>query len=58
MIFWTWAKGLEDEFDGSNGSHLRYFFSERPTRTASPSVRFGDNVRDEGGISEMNRHFR
>jgi len=27
MIFWTWAKGLEDEFDGSNRRNLRHFIS-------------------------------
>ena len=60
MIFWTWAKGLEDEFDGSNRHNLRHFIStevhvsEKPTRAASPSVRFVDDARDEVGISEMN----
>jgi len=61
MIFWTWAKGLEDEFDGSNRHNLRHFIStevqqmsERPTRAASPSVRSHDDTKDEGGASEMN----
>ena len=61
MIFWTWAKGLEDEFDGSNRRNLRHFIStevqisEKPTRAASPSARFDDDAReDEGGVSEMN----
>ena len=60
MIFWTWAKGLEDEFDGSNRHNLRHFIStevqvsEKPTRAASPSVRAGDDARDEVRISEMN----
>jgi KUP system potassium uptake protein len=25
MWFWTWAKGLEDEFDGANRRNLRHF---------------------------------
>jgi len=60
MIFWTWAKRLEDEFDGSNRRNLRHFIStevqisERPTRAASPSVRSGDDARDEAGFSETN----
>ncbi len=60
MIFWTWATGLEDEFDGSNRRNLRHFIStevqisERPTRAASPSVRSGDGARDEVRIGEMN----
>ena len=60
MIFWTWAKGLEDEFDGSNRRNLRHFIStevqisEKPTRAASPSVRSGDEARDETVVSEMN----
>lgn len=61
MIFWTWAKGLEDEFDGSNRRNLRHFISteaqqisEKPTRAASPSPRSGDYAGDEAGVSEMN----
>ena len=60
MIFWTWAKGLEDEFDGSNRRNLRHFISaeaqipEKPTQAALPSVRSGDDAMDNVGISEMN----
>lgn len=25
MVFWTWAKGLEDHFDGANRQNLRNF---------------------------------
>ncbi|KAI5120334.1 hypothetical protein M0805_000394 [Coniferiporia weirii] len=28
MTFWTWAKGLEDEFDGANRRNLRHFIME------------------------------
>jgi KUP system potassium uptake protein len=28
MVFWTWAKGLEDEFDGANRRNLRHFISK------------------------------
>ncbi|PAV24186.1 potassium transporter [Pyrrhoderma noxium] len=28
MVFWTWAKGLEDKFDGANRRNLRLFISE------------------------------
>ncbi len=60
MIFWTWAEGLEDEFDGSNRRDLRHFISaevqisEKPTRAASPSVQSGDDARDDVGTSEIN----
>ena len=60
MIFWTWAKGLEDEFDGSNRRNLRHFIStevqisEKPTRAASPSVRSGGEAKDEAVVSEIN----
>jgi KUP system potassium uptake protein len=63
MIFWTWAKGLEDAFDGSNRRNLRQFISteiqdsekKNPTCAASPSIRSGDDAaRDEAGVSEMN----
>lgn len=60
MIFWTWAKGLEDEFDGSNRRNLRQFvsteiphMSERPTRVPSPSLGSQDNLNDGTGVSEM-----
>ena len=61
MIFWTWAKGLEDEFDGSNRRNLRQFISteipqmsERPTRVPSPSLLSHNDMNDETGVSEMN----
>ena len=60
MIFWTWAKGLEDEFDGSNRRNLRHFIStevqqisEKPTRAASPYLRSGNGVESEAGPSEV-----
>ena len=60
MVFWTWAKGLEDEFDGSNCHNLRHFIStevqpvsEKPTRTVLSAVP-GDDGKDEAGISNMN----
>jgi KUP system potassium uptake protein len=28
MVFWTWAKGLEDKFDGANRRNLRQFISK------------------------------
>ena len=58
MIFWTWAKGLEDEFDGSNRRNLRHFIStevqisEKPTR--APSVRSSDDAEEENAFSETN----
>ena len=60
MIFWTWAKGLEDEFNGSNRRNLRHFISseahisEKPTQAGLPLVRSGDDAMDNVGISEMN----
>jgi KUP system potassium uptake protein len=37
MVFWTWAKGLEDEFDGANRHSLRQFISMVvPTKPTSP----------------------
>ena len=38
MVFWTWAKGLEDEFDGANRRNLRHFISKVITeKPAAPS---------------------
>lgn len=30
MLFWTWARGLEEKFDGSNRVNLRYFILSGP----------------------------
>ncbi|KIY45499.1 potassium transporter [Fistulina hepatica ATCC 64428] len=29
MLFWTWAKGLEDEFDGANRQNLKHFIYQQ-----------------------------
>ncbi|KAH9941946.1 potassium transporter [Amylocystis lapponica] len=35
MLFWTWARGLEDDFDGRNRVNLRHFiFSENNNEVA------------------------
>lgn len=41
MVFWTWAKGLEDKFDGANRRSLRHFISKEITEKInySPVVR-------------------
>jgi KUP system potassium uptake protein len=43
MVFWTWAKGLEDEFDGANRRNLRHFISkvisEKPTSSTALTQR-------------------
>lgn len=36
MVFWTWAKGLEDKFDGANRRNLRHFIS----RNVKEEVRY------------------
>jgi KUP system potassium uptake protein len=36
MVFWTWAKGLEDEFDGANRRDLRHFISKVVSERISP----------------------
>jgi KUP system potassium uptake protein len=39
MLFWTWAKGLEDEFDGANRRSLHHFISKVVSeRISSPSA--------------------
>lgn len=30
MVFWTWARGLEDDFDGKNRKNPRSFLVSRP----------------------------
>ncbi|QRV99501.1 high affinity potassium transporter [Ceratobasidium sp. AG-Ba] len=42
MWFWTWAKGLEDEFDGANRRNLRHFIMldtiDPGTKTPVPNM--------------------
>ena len=38
MVFWTWAKGLEDAFDGRNRKNLRQFIM--PTDDTGDSTKF------------------
>jgi len=39
MVFWTWAKGLEDGFDGANRRNLRHFISKVVSeKISSPSA--------------------
>jgi KUP system potassium uptake protein len=39
MVFWTWAKGLEDKFDGANRRNLRHFISKVVSeKISSPSA--------------------
>ncbi|KAF8604432.1 potassium transporter [Ceratobasidium sp. AG-I] len=41
MWFWTWAKGLEDAFDGANRRNLRHFImldSINPNEKPSPAI--------------------
>ncbi|KAF8318169.1 potassium transporter [Clavulina sp. PMI_390] len=46
MAFWTWARGLEDEFDGKNRKNPRHFLlSAGPSRrTMSPAPEEKDGV--------------
>ncbi|KAG8832168.1 hypothetical protein FRC17_001875, partial [Serendipita sp. 399] len=37
MVFWTWAQGLEDHFDGANRRNLRHFISKEVIETVSHS---------------------
>jgi KUP system potassium uptake protein len=39
MVFWTWARGLEDYFDGANRRNLRHFISKEITERFTPGTR-------------------
>ena len=57
MVFWTWAKGLEDRFDGVNRRSLRHFISKEITEKInySPVMRrlaLGDATPQEDTIVE------
>ena len=54
MIFWTWAKGLEDGFDGSNRHNLHHFIStEVQLVSEKPTASLGDDGKNGAGLSEM-----
>ena len=38
MIFWTWARGLEDDFDGKNRKNPRHFIVSRSSSHKAPGV--------------------
>lgn len=38
MVFWTWARGLEDEFDGKNRKNPRHFLVSRPNSRRPQSI--------------------
>ncbi|KIY46745.1 potassium transporter [Fistulina hepatica ATCC 64428] len=52
MLFWTWAKGLEDEFDGANRQNLKHFiYQQVPSTSLGPdAIRLGDVP--EAAVSE------
>ncbi|KAH9941952.1 potassium transporter [Amylocystis lapponica] len=49
MLFWTWAKGLEDKFDGRNRMNLRHFIL--PSDTEEVFLRVGQNQNLQGEVS-------
>jgi KUP system potassium uptake protein len=57
MFFWTWAKGLEDRFDGANRRNLRSFIVARDDvdgKQATFAVGAGTtDVASENGIAEV-----
>lgn len=49
MVFWTWARGLEDEFDGKNRKNPRSFLVSRPN-SRRPQTPLGEN-QDAGKLT-------
>ncbi|KZP18771.1 potassium transporter, partial [Athelia psychrophila] len=57
MLFWTWAKRLEDQFDGANRRNLRHFIlndsgHQKETLSLSPNVQFAQS--DASDLDEEN----
>lgn len=48
MVFWTWARGLEDDFDGKNRKNPRHFIV---SRSSARKVQ-GENEKDTTGFSK------
>lgn len=48
MVFWTWARSLEDEFDGKNRKNPRHFLVSRPP-SARPQSPLGDPEKQAPG---------
>ncbi|KAG8800880.1 hypothetical protein FRC19_008514 [Serendipita sp. 401] len=46
MVFWTWAQGLEDQFDGTNRHDLHHIISEEliQTMSYSPAIHFNPRL--------------
>ncbi|THV03032.1 potassium transporter [Dendrothele bispora CBS 962.96] len=52
MVLWTWARGLEDTFDGANRQNLRHFLF-RDVKSTSLSLRPGvEEVEEEQAESD------
>lgn len=52
MVFWTWARGLEDEFDGKNRKNPRSFLVSRPnSRRPQTPISTGSEEQDAGKFS-------
>lgn len=47
MVFWTWARGLEDEFDSKNRRNPRHFLLSRPASARAQSP-VGELEKDTG----------
>ncbi|KAG8965644.1 hypothetical protein FRC03_000339 [Tulasnella sp. 419] len=54
LVFWTWAKGLEDRFDGANRKNLRQFLvlDDAIVRAKGDTTRVVSTVGHVGSLSE------
>src|ERR1700733_4105297 len=50
MIFWTWARGLEDDFDGKNRKNPRHFIVSRSSSRKAQGVT-SENEKDTATFS-------
>ena len=59
MVFWTWAKGLEDKFDSDNRKNLRHFIvqgNDETIRLKSREVDFDASADGEKGTAQVDPH--
>ena len=62
MVFWTWAKGLEDRFDGHNRRNLRDIIIRKEEndvllRVQSTETNIVENEEDAESIHKAERYY-
>ncbi|KAJ7689182.1 potassium transporter [Mycena rosella] len=57
MSLWTWAKGLEDKFDGENRTNLRHFIHSNSDEQEDEEEEEGDEEVAEEKVKPLQYHY-